>query len=153
MPDNGFAIDCDAGKFIPDAVELMFDFNIVANGVGDQIVFDEPVDERFVAWRIAEVHTCSGACYFIFSDDPIPCRTFCTDTHTLLVCAVMDNVQIGSGSIIAAGAVVLENTVVEPGSIYAGVPAKKVKSVSESLQKQEIERISNNYLMYSTWFK
>ena len=66
---------------------------------------------------------------------------------------VMDNVQIGTGSIVAAGAVVLENTVIEPGSIYAGVPAKKVKSVSESLQKQEIERISNNYLMYSKWFK
>jgi carbonic anhydrase/acetyltransferase-like protein (isoleucine patch superfamily) len=66
---------------------------------------------------------------------------------------VMDNVQIGSGSIVAAGAVVLENTVIEPGCIYAGVPAKKVKNVSKSLQKQEIERISNNYLMYSEWFK
>ena len=66
---------------------------------------------------------------------------------------VMDNVQIGSGSIVAAGAVVLENTVIEPGCIYAGVPAKMVKKVSESLQKQEIERISNNYLMYSKWFK
>ena len=80
----------------------------------------------------------------------------CTIADDVLIgmgAIVMDNVQIGSGSIIAAGAVVLENTVVEPGSIYAGVPAKKVKSVSESLQKQEIERISNNYLMYSTWFK
>ena len=66
---------------------------------------------------------------------------------------VMDNVHIGSGSIVAAGAVVLENTVIEPGCIYAGVPAKMVKKVSESLQKQEIERISNNYLMYSKWFK
>ena len=80
----------------------------------------------------------------------------CTIADDVLIgmgAIVMDNVKIGSGSIIAAGAVVLENTVVEPGSIYAGVPAKKVKSVSESLQKQEIERISNNYLMYSTWFK
>jgi len=66
---------------------------------------------------------------------------------------VMDNVKVGSNCIIAAGAVVLENTVIEPGSIYAGVPAKKVKSISEELINGEINRIANNYLMYSGWFK
>jgi serine O-acetyltransferase len=66
---------------------------------------------------------------------------------------VMDNAQIGSNSIIAAGAVVLEGTVVEAGSIYAGVPAKKVKTISQELINGEINRIANNYLMYSSWFK
>ncbi|MES2479675.1 MAG: gamma carbonic anhydrase family protein [Bacteroidota bacterium] len=66
---------------------------------------------------------------------------------------VMDNAHIGTGSIIAAGAVVLEGTVVPPGSIYAGVPAKKVKDVSPELMKGEVERIANNYLKYSSWFK
>ncbi|TAL58922.1 MAG: gamma carbonic anhydrase family protein [Bacteroidetes bacterium] len=66
---------------------------------------------------------------------------------------VMDNCVIGSNSIIAAGAVVLENTKVEPGSVYAGVPAKKVKDINSELQKGEIERIANNYVMYSGWFK
>ena len=66
---------------------------------------------------------------------------------------VMDNAHIGSNSIIAAGAVVLENTVVEPGTIYAGVPAKKVKDISPELIHGEINRIANNYLMYSSWFK
>ena len=66
---------------------------------------------------------------------------------------IMDNAHIGSNSIIAAGAVVLENTAVEPGSIYAGVPAKKVKDISQELIKGEIDRIANNYLMYSGWFK
>ena len=66
---------------------------------------------------------------------------------------IMDNAQIGSNSIIAAGAVVLENTIVEPGSIYAGVPAKKVKNISEDLIRGEINRIANNYMMYSDWFK
>jgi carbonic anhydrase/acetyltransferase-like protein (isoleucine patch superfamily) len=65
---------------------------------------------------------------------------------------VMDNVHVGSNSIIAAGAVVLEGTVVEAGSIYAGVPAKKVKSISQDLISGEINRIANNYLMYSSWF-
>lgn len=66
---------------------------------------------------------------------------------------VMDNAQIGSNSIIAAGAVVLENTIVEPGSIYAGVPAKKVKDISQDLISGEINRIAENYLKYSSWFK
>ena len=66
---------------------------------------------------------------------------------------VMDNVQVGSNCIIAAGAVVLENTIIEPGCIYAGVPAKKIKNISEDLISGEINRIAENYLMYSGWFK
>ena len=66
---------------------------------------------------------------------------------------VMDHAVIHSGSIIAAGAVVLENTVVESGWIWAGVPAKPVKKVSEELLKGQVDRIADNYLMYSSWFK
>lgn len=66
---------------------------------------------------------------------------------------VMDNVHIGKNSIIAAGAVVLEGTQVASGSIYAGVPAKKVKDISQELLEGEVERIANNYVMYSGWFK
>ena len=66
---------------------------------------------------------------------------------------VMDGCYIESGSIIAAGAVLLEGTRVKGGSIYAGVPAKKVKEVSPELFKGEVERIANNYLKYSSWFK
>jgi carbonic anhydrase/acetyltransferase-like protein (isoleucine patch superfamily) len=66
---------------------------------------------------------------------------------------VMDHAVIGENSIIAAGAIVLENTVVEPGTIYAGMPAKKVKEVDKEHFKDLIERISNNYIMYSGWFK
>jgi carbonic anhydrase/acetyltransferase-like protein (isoleucine patch superfamily) len=66
---------------------------------------------------------------------------------------VMDNCVIESNSIVAAGAVVTQNTVVESGTIYAGVPAKKVKDINASDFAGEIERISNNYVMYSSWFK
>ena len=65
---------------------------------------------------------------------------------------VMDNVEVGSNSIIAAGAVVLQNTKIEPGSIYAGVPARKVKDISEQMISGEINRIADNYVMYSSWF-
>lgn len=66
---------------------------------------------------------------------------------------VMDNCVVNSNSIIAAGAVVTQGTIVESGSIYAGVPAKKVKDIDKSDFAGEIERISNNYVMYSGWFK
>ena len=80
----------------------------------------------------------------------------CTVQDNVLIgvgAIVMDNCVIGSSSIIAAGAVVLENTNVEPGSIYAGVPAKKVKDINPEMISGEINRIANNYVMYSEWFK
>jgi carbonic anhydrase/acetyltransferase-like protein (isoleucine patch superfamily) len=64
----------------------------------------------------------------------------------------MDNCVINSNTIIAAGAVVIQNTVVESGAIYAGIPAKKVKDIDESDFAGEIERIANNYVMYSSWY-
>jgi len=66
---------------------------------------------------------------------------------------VMDNCHISSNCIIAAGAVLLEGTKVESWSIYAGVPAKKVKELSPELFDGEVKRISTNYVKYSGWFK
>ena len=66
---------------------------------------------------------------------------------------VMDNCVIESNSIIAAGAVLTEGTHVESGSIYAGIPAKKIKEVSTELLDGKINRIANNYLKYSSWYK
>lgn len=66
---------------------------------------------------------------------------------------IMDNSKIGSNSIIAAGAVVTQNTNISPGSIYAGVPARKIKDVDINLQKNEIQRIANNYILYASWYK
>ncbi|MCB0697620.1 MAG: gamma carbonic anhydrase family protein [Chitinophagaceae bacterium] len=80
----------------------------------------------------------------------------CTIEDNVLVgmgAIIMDNVKIGKNSIIAAGAVVLENTEVPSGSIFAGVPAKKVKDISAELLEGEVQRIANNYVMYSSWFK
>ena len=66
---------------------------------------------------------------------------------------IMDDCVIESNSIVAAGAVVSKNTIVESGTIYAGVPAKKIKDISKELISGEIDRIANNYVEYSSWFK
>lgn len=65
---------------------------------------------------------------------------------------VLDNAVIGTGSIIAANALVLSGTIVEPNSIYAGVPAKKVKDVAPEQTRDMVQRIANDYLMYSKWY-
>ena len=58
---------------------------------------------------------------------------------------------IGSDSVIAAGAVVLPGTRVEPGSIYGGTPAKRIKDIGADM-KEVIASTARNYLMYATWY-
>ncbi len=80
----------------------------------------------------------------------------CTIHDNVLVgmgAIIMDNAVVHSNSIIAAGALVLENTEVEPGTIYAGVPARRIKDISQELIHGEINRIADNYIKYSGWFK
>lgn len=80
----------------------------------------------------------------------------CTIKDNVLVgmgAIIMDNCVVESNCIIAAGAVVTQNTHIESGTIYAGVPAKKVKDINASDFAGEIGRISNNYVMYASWFK
>ena len=66
---------------------------------------------------------------------------------------IMDDSEVGSNSIIAAGRVLPKNTIVPEGSVFAGIPAKKIKEVSSELQKGEIERIAMNYIQYASWFR
>ena len=66
---------------------------------------------------------------------------------------VLDHAVIGSNSIIAANSLVLSGTKVEPNSVYAGVPAKKVKDIEPEQTSEMINKIANNYLMYSDWYK
>lgn len=87
--------------------------------------------------------------------------------HNALVhgCTIHDNVLIGMGSIVmddcvvesnaivAAGAVLTQGTRVPSGTIFAGVPARQIKTVSEELTRNQIERIANNYVTYASWFR
>ena len=66
---------------------------------------------------------------------------------------VMDNVHIGHHSLVGAGSVVLEGTKIEPYSVWAGNPAKFIKTLPDRLKEGEIERIARNYSLYSSWFK
>lgn len=65
---------------------------------------------------------------------------------------VMDRAVIESNVIVAAGAVVLEESRLESGFLYAGVPAKKIKPLTEE-QLQLLQKLPDNYILYSSWFK
>ena len=66
---------------------------------------------------------------------------------------VMDDCVVESNSIIGAGAVLTQGTIVPSGTIFWGVPAKKIKEISQDLLEGEIHRIANNYLHYADWFR
>ena len=85
--------------------------------------------------------------------------------HNALVhgCTLKDHVLVGMGAIImdlaivedfciiGAGAIVLENTVCDSGFLYAGVPARKIKPLTE-VQIDMLKQLPQNYIMYAGWF-
>jgi carbonic anhydrase/acetyltransferase-like protein (isoleucine patch superfamily) len=64
---------------------------------------------------------------------------------------VMDHAIVEEFCIIAAGAIVLENMVCESGFLYAGIPARKIKPLSEE-QFILLKKLPENYNMYASWF-
>ena len=66
---------------------------------------------------------------------------------------VLDHAVVGTGSIVAANSLVLSKTVIEPGSVYAGVPARRVKDVTPEQVRDIIERTDSDYMMYASWYK
>jgi carbonic anhydrase/acetyltransferase-like protein (isoleucine patch superfamily) len=65
---------------------------------------------------------------------------------------VMDKAIVEEYVIIAAGAVVLENTLCESGYLYAGIPAKKIKPLTTD-QRLMLDKLPHNYVMYASWFE
>ncbi|HEU4635756.1 MAG TPA: gamma carbonic anhydrase family protein [Edaphobacter sp.] len=75
----------------------------------------------------------------------------CTLGDNVLVgigAVILNDARIGEGSIIAAGAVIPEHTVIPPRSLVVGVPGKVKKSLGEEDQKM-IARYAQNYLDYT----
>ena len=60
---------------------------------------------------------------------------------------LLNNVRVGEGSIVAAGALVAENTVIPPRSLYLGVPAKLRRQLSDT-DRGFIDMHAAHYLEY-----
>ena len=75
----------------------------------------------------------------------------CTISDRCLIgmgAVILNNAQVGEGSIIAAGTVIPENTVVEPFSLWMGVPGKFKKRIDDDANQQMILQYAKNYLDY-----
>ncbi len=80
-------------------------------------------------------------------------------------CTLHDSVLIGMGAIVMDGAVVESNVIIGAGavvpagmhceadSIYAGVPARKIKDLDPAQREDTITRIAGAYLTYASWFE
>jgi len=60
---------------------------------------------------------------------------------------ILNGARIGAGSIIAAGTLIPEKTIVEAGSLWMGSPGKFRRRLEEQDQ-QTILRYAKNYLGY-----
>lgn len=66
---------------------------------------------------------------------------------------LLDDVEVGEGAIVAAGALVLKGTKIGAYEVWGGVPAKFIKK-AEAAQTNEINRkIAHNYAMYASWYQ
>jgi carbonic anhydrase/acetyltransferase-like protein (isoleucine patch superfamily) len=80
----------------------------------------------------------------------------CTLKNNILVgmgAIIMDHAVVEDNVLIAAGALILEHSVLESGFIYAGIPARKIKPLSEEQFSQTVSGIAHNYITYAGWFK
>jgi carbonic anhydrase/acetyltransferase-like protein (isoleucine patch superfamily) len=60
---------------------------------------------------------------------------------------LLTNSRVGEGSIVAAGALVLENTVIPPRSLYLGFPARFQRQLTDS-DRAFIDMHARHYLEY-----
>ncbi len=75
----------------------------------------------------------------------------CVLEDTVLVgigATILNNARIGEGSIIAAGAVIPEQTVIPPNSLVAGVPGKIRRTLGDA-DRALIMKYAQNYLDYT----
>ncbi|MCF8221563.1 MAG: gamma carbonic anhydrase family protein [Bacteroidales bacterium] len=66
---------------------------------------------------------------------------------------IMDHAHVGHSSIIAAGSVVTKHTVIEPGSVYGGTPAKLIKKYDPEELNRMTRRSAEHYIMYTGWYR
>lgn len=66
---------------------------------------------------------------------------------------VLDGATVQTDTIVAAGAVLSSGKVAESHGIYAGIPAKRIKELSDEQSADTIGRIADHYALYASWYK
>lgn len=133
-------------------VEASIWFNVVIRGDVNKIIIGDRVNIQ----DNAVVHGTTGREDTVIGDDvSIGHRAIihgCKIEGRALIgmgAIVLDDAVIKQDCIIAAGAVVTQNTVCESGYIYAGIPAKQIKKLDPDMIKYYIDGTAKAYIQYS----
>ena len=81
---------------------------------------------------------------------PVEVGDWVTIGHNATVhgCVILNGARIGEGSILAAGALVPEGTVVPPRTLWAGLPARQRRELTDK-DREMILMYARNYLDYT----
>ena len=66
---------------------------------------------------------------------------------------LLDDVEVGEGAIVAAGALVLKGTKIGSYEVWGGVPAKFIKKADPEQTNEINRKIAHNYAMYASWYQ
>ena len=66
---------------------------------------------------------------------------------------LLDDVEVGEGAIVAAGALVLKGTKIGSYEVWGGVPAQFIKKADPEQTNEINRKIAHNYAMYASWYK
>lgn len=66
---------------------------------------------------------------------------------------LLDDSVVGEGTIVAANTLVASRKVLEPFSVYAGIPAKLLKSLDPNEENPVAARNAKGYQLYASWYQ
>jgi carbonic anhydrase/acetyltransferase-like protein (isoleucine patch superfamily) len=144
---------CDGVRIIGDVV-IGKDSSIWFNSVVRGDVFYIRIGERTNIQDNCTLHVTHDTYALTIGND-----VTVGHSATLHGCTIRDNVLIGMGatvlddavinshSLIAAGSVVLQKTVVPEGMLVAGVPAKVIRPLTDS-ERADVAQGAKNYMEY-----
>jgi carbonic anhydrase/acetyltransferase-like protein (isoleucine patch superfamily) len=145
--------------FIADTADVIGDVEIGANA---SVWFQTVLRGDIEPIRVGENSNIQdGSVLHTMRGSPVVLGNWVTVGHRAVVhgCTVEDhcligmgaillnNVRVGEGSIIAAGALVPENTIVPPRSLYMGVPAQFRRQLGDP-ERRFIDAHATHYLGY-----
>lgn len=133
-------------------VTLKKDSNIWYQAVLRGDVHDIEIGERSNIQDHCTIHTSDGVKPCIVGDDvTVGHRAILHGCEIQDLCLIgmgaiiMDGAVIESGSIIAAGALVPENKQLRGGYLYAGIPAREIRPITET-EQQHLQHSAQHYV-------
>lgn len=130
-------------------------FNAVVRGDVNRVVLGERVnvqDNATIHCTYQKFETIIGSNVSIGHNAIVHGCTLHDNVLIGMGAMVLDGAEIPSYCMLAAGALVPEGKKLESGYLYMGMPARKVKPLTEEQIEFFINRTAKNYVQYASWY-